>query len=143
MKLTLISLALAALTTAQDLSSLPSCSLTCLTTGVQSVGCGLTDVECACKKSDELTTAVTPCVVKACDQADQAKLVEALATLCGGKVVTPAPSVSSVVEVAPTSQAAPAPTTSVQTTATTVPSIAQSTSKHILRPCISPISADR
>ena len=120
MKLTLISLALAALAKAQGLSALPSCSLACLTTRVQSVGCSLINVECACKQSDE---------------ADQATLLEALLDLCGSQGIAPSPSVSSVLEVAPTVQAAHAPATSVQTTATTPP-IISSISMHSLHPLI-------
>ncbi|KAH3341811.1 hypothetical protein KXV52_000733, partial [Aspergillus fumigatus] len=59
-----------AITSAQ-LSSIPQCSLNCLTSALGSDGCSeLTDFACHCQKSG-LVEQVVPCVKQACDVADQ------------------------------------------------------------------------
>lgn len=76
-------LLLAPLIAAQSITDLPSCALSCVADGVTGVGCELTDFECSCKKSNELTPAVTPCVQKSCDTvADQEKVIDVLAGIC-------------------------------------------------------------
>ncbi|KAF2680467.1 hypothetical protein K458DRAFT_392806 [Lentithecium fluviatile CBS 122367] len=108
MKSILALLAIAALTTAQSISDIPTCALSCLTTSVSAVGCSLTDFECSCKKSAELTTALTPCVTENCDVADQPKVVEALVGICKSQGITvSAPQVTATATAAPTSSAIP------------------------------------
>ncbi|KAJ8117025.1 hypothetical protein OPT61_g1668 [Boeremia exigua] len=83
MKNTFILAALTALVASQDIGSLPTCSLTCLSTAIDGLGCGITDFACSCQKASELTPVVTPCVQSACpDPADQAKTLEVLAGIC-------------------------------------------------------------
>ncbi|KAL5424570.1 hypothetical protein PMIN04_003107 [Paraphaeosphaeria minitans] len=121
--------ALAALTAAQTIADLPSCSLSCVVSGVSGIGCSATDFECSCTKADQLTPAVcrssihtlslrlnqsqiTPCVQNACPSAaDQAKVITVLEGICaaaGSPIDVPAPGASSSAAQAPTS-AAPGP----------------------------------
>ncbi|KAL5391797.1 hypothetical protein DPSP01_001086 [Paraphaeosphaeria sporulosa] len=112
MKYTFTIAALAALTAAQSIADLPSCSLSCVVSGVSSIGCSATDFECSCTKADQLTPAITPCVQKACPSAaDQAKVITVLEGICaaaGFPISVPAPGASSSAAPAPTS-AAPEP----------------------------------
>ncbi|KAJ4299623.1 hypothetical protein N0V90_004869 [Kalmusia sp. IMI 367209] len=107
MKYTFAIAALAALTTSQSISDLPSCSLTCVVNGVTGLGCGVTDFECACTKADQLTPVVTPCVQQACPStADQQKVITTLEGICasaGFPIDIPTPGASS--SAAPTSAA--------------------------------------
>ncbi|KAF9732359.1 hypothetical protein PMIN06_002089 [Paraphaeosphaeria minitans] len=104
--------ALAALTAAQTIADLPSCSLSCVVSGVSGIGCSATDFECSCTKADQLTPAITPCVQNACPSAaDQAKVITVLEGICaaaGSPIDVPAPGASSSAAQAPTS-AAPGP----------------------------------
>ncbi|KAF2114260.1 hypothetical protein BDV96DRAFT_112810 [Lophiotrema nucula] len=99
MKYTSTILALAAVTVAQTISDLPSCSLACVANGVTGVDCSITDFECACGKADQLTPSVTPCVQQACsDTADQAKVITVLEGICasaGVPITIPEPGASS------------------------------------------------
>ena len=83
MKTSLIVSALTALVAAQGIADLPACSLSCLTTAISGLGCGITDFACSCQKASELTPVVSPCVQTACsDPADQSKTIEVLAGIC-------------------------------------------------------------
>ncbi|KAF2440106.1 hypothetical protein P171DRAFT_435914 [Karstenula rhodostoma CBS 690.94] len=101
--------ALAALTAAQSIADLPSCSLSCVVSGVSSIGCSATDFECSCTKADQLTPAVTPCVQKACTStADQVKVITVLEGLCaaaGFPIDVPVHAASSSAAPAPSSAA--------------------------------------
>ncbi|KAL1596491.1 hypothetical protein SLS60_009138 [Paraconiothyrium brasiliense] len=112
MKYTFTIAALAAFTTAQSIADLPSCSLSCVVTGVSGIGCSATDFECSCTKADQLTPAITPCVQSACTStADQEKVITVLEGICaaaGFPINVPAPGASSSAAPAPTS-AAPEP----------------------------------
>ncbi|UNI22610.1 hypothetical protein JDV02_008481 [Purpureocillium takamizusanense] len=57
---------LAAANTAPALP-VPKCSESCIRQAMKDNGCKL-NVECACQKFNELKTAATPCVIKACGQ---------------------------------------------------------------------------
>ncbi|CAI6310201.1 unnamed protein product [Periconia digitata] len=67
----------------QSISDLPTCATSCLITGATNVGCGLTDFACACRKSSELTPALTTCVQGDCPSTeDQQKVVSVVSALC-------------------------------------------------------------
>jgi len=75
--------ALLALVSAQGITDLPHCSLSCILTGVGATGCEVTDFKCACEKANILTPSVTPCVQKACsDKADRATVIKVLEGIC-------------------------------------------------------------
>jgi cell division septation protein DedD len=80
-----LAVALAAATSyvsAQDLSSIPSCALSCLVPAVSSVGCSPTDFKCSCGKSSQLNAAAAPCIQSACSASDQTKANTALEDIC-------------------------------------------------------------
>ncbi|KAF1978963.1 hypothetical protein BU23DRAFT_563829 [Bimuria novae-zelandiae CBS 107.79] len=95
MKYTFTLAALAALSAAQSIADLPTCSLSCVVEGVSGIGCSATDFACSCSKAAELTPAITPCVQGACaDAADQAKVISVLEGICasaGFPINVPAP----------------------------------------------------
>ncbi|KAF2462835.1 uncharacterized protein BDR25DRAFT_298927 [Lindgomyces ingoldianus] len=113
MKYTTAILALAAAVSAQGISDIPSCALACVATGVQGVGCSITDFKCACGKADQLTPAITPCVQSACSAADEAKVITVLGGICA------AAGVPINVSTPPASSAAPA--TSAQVVESSAP----------------------
>jgi hypothetical protein len=108
MKNTFIITAFAALAAAQSISDLPTCSLSCLTTAIPQLGCGLTDLKCSCQKAGELTPILTSCVQKSCSEADQKKTLEVLAAICAanGAAISTPPASSAV---APEETATPEP----------------------------------
>lgn len=54
-----------------EVSQLPSCSLSCLTSAITGAGCGLTDYACQCGSAKAaITTSATPCLLKACSTSD-------------------------------------------------------------------------
>jgi len=113
MKNTLIITAFAALAAAQSITDLPTCSLSCLTTAIPQLGCGLTDLKCSCQKAGELTPILTPCVQKSCSEADQKKTLEVLAAICaasGAPISTPPASSAVVPEETATPEPLPSPT---------------------------------
>lgn len=117
MKNTLIITAFAALAAAQSITDLPTCSLSCLTTAIPQLGCGLTDLKCSCQKAGELTPILTPCVQKSCSEADQKKTLEVLAAICaanGASISTPPASSAVAPEETATPEPLPSPT-SVET----------------------------
>ncbi|KAJ4395343.1 hypothetical protein N0V91_010905 [Didymella pomorum] len=128
MKNALIVSAITALAAAQSIADLPACSLTCLTSAIPSLGCGLTDFACSCKKADTLTPQLTPCVQSACsDAADQAKVLTVLSSICaaaGVPIEAPASGTSTIADPspAPTTEA-PEPTSEAPTE--TMPSISE------------------
>lgn len=79
---------LAALTSAQSIGDLPTCSLTCIVNGVSGVGCSATDFACSCGKSAQLSASVTPCVQSACSAADQQKVITVLEGICKSVGIT-------------------------------------------------------
>ncbi|KAH6644296.1 hypothetical protein C7974DRAFT_18125 [Boeremia exigua] len=99
MRNTFIFTTLTALVASQGIADLPVCSLTCLTTAIGGLGCGITDFACSCQKASELTPVVTPCVQTDCSNpADQAKTIEVLAAICavaGFPIEVPTPPASS------------------------------------------------
>lgn len=125
MKSTLILATLTALVAAQGIADLPSCSLSCLTTAITGLECGITDFACSCQKSSELTPVVTPCVQSACsDPADQSKTIEVLGGICaaaGFPIEVPVPSATSAVPLpTPTAtELSPVPTTATSPEAPT------------------------
>ncbi|KAJ4984243.1 hypothetical protein SVAN01_10284 [Stagonosporopsis vannaccii] len=113
MKSTLILASFAAIVASQGIADLPTCSLSCLTTAITGLECGLTDFACSCQKASELTPVVTPCVRSACsDPADQSKTIEVLAGICaaaGFPIEVPEPSATSAVPLPTPTSADPAP----------------------------------
>ncbi|GFF63162.1 hypothetical protein IFM51744_11095 [Aspergillus udagawae] len=72
-----------AITSAQ-LSSIPQCSLSCLTSALGADGCSeLTDFACHCQKTG-LVEQVVPCVKQACDVKDQQAVSSVVVSLCSG-----------------------------------------------------------
>ncbi|KAJ4338101.1 hypothetical protein N0V87_004249 [Didymella glomerata] len=128
MKNALIVSAITALAAAQSIADLPACSLTCLTSAIPSLGCGLTDFACSCKKADTLTPQLTPCVKSACkDEADQAKVMTVLSSICaaaGVPIEAPAPAASTIADPSPAPTSEPAEPTSEAPTET-MPSISE------------------
>lgn len=128
MKNALVVSAITALAAAQSIADLPACSLTCLTSAIPSLGCGLTDFACSCKKADTLTPQLTPCVQSACsDAADQAKVLTVLSSICaaaGVPIEAPASGTSTIADPspAPTTEA-PEPISEAPTE--TMPSISE------------------
>ncbi|KAK3080495.1 hypothetical protein LTS18_000814 [Coniosporium uncinatum] len=80
----LLTTLLASLTASQDLSAFPECSLQCFATHVPATGCALTDVLCQCTApaKDQITRAVTPCVIEACGPVDAVKVQPATQAAC-------------------------------------------------------------
>ncbi|PKX94925.1 putative GPI anchored protein [Aspergillus novofumigatus IBT 16806] len=107
-----------AITSAQ-LSSIPQCSLTCLTSALGADGCSeLTDFACHCQKTG-LVEQVVPCVQQACDVTDQQAVSKVVVSLCSG--VGHPVSVPPVDSSTPKSTAAGSvPTTSSSSNSTTV-----------------------
>lgn len=65
-KATIITLFLAAMSTAQDPSELPACAQPCFIDNIDGTSCsGQEDFECLCADSDYINT-VTTCVLEAC-----------------------------------------------------------------------------
>jgi hypothetical protein len=116
MKNALVISAITALATAQGIADLPTCALSCLTTAIPALGCGITDFACSCKQADKLTPQLTPCVQSSCaDPAAQAKTIEVLSAICaaaGFPIEVPASPASTIADssAAPTSEAASEPT---------------------------------
>ncbi|KAJ5813084.1 Extracellular membrane protein CFEM domain [Penicillium robsamsonii] len=78
---TLIAFVAAGLASAQ-LPDVPSCSLSCFLSALQSDGCSeLLDFKCHCKKT-ELVSSITPCVEKACEYKDRISVSNAVVNQC-------------------------------------------------------------
>jgi cobalamin biosynthesis Mg chelatase CobN len=75
-----VALTLAATVAAQTLADLPECAFSCLAGGLTKTGCG-TDIGCACKKADFVSSAVT-CVKGKCNEADTALATKAALAIC-------------------------------------------------------------
>ncbi|KUJ14482.1 uncharacterized protein LY89DRAFT_686949 [Mollisia scopiformis] len=73
MKITISAMliALAGLVSSQNFGAEPSCAIPCLTSAFSVAGCALTDQACQCGTGQAaIQTAVTPCLLSACDAAD-------------------------------------------------------------------------
>ncbi|KAK3215824.1 hypothetical protein GRF29_8g1189696 [Pseudopithomyces chartarum] len=133
MKYTFALAALVAFTSAQSIADLPTCSLSCVVNGVTEIGCSATDFECSCTKADQLTPAITPCVLEACPSpADQAKVISTLEGICaaaGFPIDVPEPTSAAPSSAAPTSAEpeptsdAPAPTETEAESSSAAPTI--------------------
>ncbi|PSS24963.1 hypothetical protein M430DRAFT_39128 [Amorphotheca resinae ATCC 22711] len=89
MRYSLLALAVAATSAyAQDLSTIPSCALSCLIAAIPATGCQTTDFPCVCKAAGVLTPQVTPCAEKSCSAADIAALPSDLESFCSQAGVT-------------------------------------------------------
>jgi len=94
--------ALAVSVVTQNLNAFPTCSQTCLLTGIQSTSCSLTDFKCACESSAFISSS-TSCIKSSCDTADQAQASNAAVALCSSEGVS--------VSIPPVTTAGTAPTT--------------------------------
>jgi hypothetical protein len=60
-----------AVASAQDLSGIPTCALTCFAVAVPESGCSLTDSECQCTTGREkIESSITKCVPAKCSADD-------------------------------------------------------------------------
>ncbi|KAH0613998.1 uncharacterized protein H6S33_005884 [Morchella sextelata] len=118
---------LVASVSAQSLSDLPSCALTCLTTGLAATSCSITDFKCACSNTAFVSGSAT-CIQGSCPEADQQKALSAAGALCSAAGVTipttfPAsgstPATSAASSSAAVSSSAAATTTATATATTT------------------------
>ncbi|KIW61865.1 hypothetical protein PV05_01936 [Exophiala xenobiotica] len=88
MRFTIASIGLFALyAAAQDLSSLPSCAVSCATGAIGSTGCSLTDAHCICTASNFLS-GVETCIQGACSPADQQATLQFAVSFCASANVT-------------------------------------------------------
>ncbi|KAI5851215.1 hypothetical protein DFP73DRAFT_144558, partial [Morchella snyderi] len=78
---------LVASVSAQSLSDLPSCALSCLTTGLAATDCSITDFKCACSNTAFVSGSAT-CIQDACPEADRQKALAAAGALCASAGVT-------------------------------------------------------
>ncbi|OTA86126.1 hypothetical protein M434DRAFT_376648 [Hypoxylon sp. CO27-5] len=67
MKYTVITVALAAISSAQSLSDIPQCAIPCINDArTSSTNCAADDYACICRNKDALTAAATGCVLTSC-----------------------------------------------------------------------------
>ncbi|KAF2644782.1 hypothetical protein P280DRAFT_179871 [Massarina eburnea CBS 473.64] len=72
-----------AFVSAQDLSGLPTCALTCFATAVPAAGCSLADTKCQCTTGkDSITNSITSCVPGKCSSSDIAEIAPAVSAIC-------------------------------------------------------------
>ncbi|KAM3075350.1 hypothetical protein ACMFMF_006025 [Clarireedia jacksonii] len=104
-------------------ATLPSCSLTCLTTAIAGAGCGLTDYACQCGSAkDAITKAATPCVAAGCSTSDALKTQSVTTQICDAEAKSGS---SSSASGSASSSSAEAPSTSSSAT-TAAPSSSSS-----------------
>ncbi|KID75772.1 uncharacterized protein G6M90_00g048370 [Metarhizium brunneum] len=88
MKFTAVAaISMAALVSAQSISDIPSCALSCIQRAVLSTHCEGTDLKCICKKENFSTIqgAATPCVIEQCGTETAVnKVLPATTNLCAG-----------------------------------------------------------
>ncbi|TGZ81006.1 hypothetical protein EX30DRAFT_364051 [Ascodesmis nigricans] len=108
-----------------QLSAIPPCAFTCLTTGIPKTGCELTDFACSCSNTAFVKESIA-CVQSSCSGGDIQKAIDATKTLCSdagvdldlpGEGETPAPS-----EPAPSAPAPSAPAPSAPAPSAPAPS---------------------
>ncbi|KAK7903674.1 hypothetical protein LTR67_001694 [Exophiala xenobiotica] len=127
MRFTIASIGLFALfAAAQDLSSLPSCAVSCATNAIGSTGCALTDAHCICTASTFLS-GVESCISTACSPADQQATLQFAVSFCGSAGVTitlptASATASSAMSTMPASSSAPASTEATMTSSMMVAS---------------------
>ncbi|KXH38827.1 hypothetical protein CNYM01_06006 [Colletotrichum nymphaeae SA-01] len=87
MKYTIVVSILAALVAAETIDQLvaeiPTCAVTCIRDGAQSVNCDITDFACSCGKVEQLTAKVVPCLASSgCSSTDQATVLQLASQIC-------------------------------------------------------------
>ncbi|KAK1705941.1 uncharacterized protein BDZ83DRAFT_552075, partial [Colletotrichum acutatum] len=87
MKYTIAVSFLAALVAAETIDQLvaeiPTCAVTCIRDGAQSVNCDITDFACSCGKVEQLTAKVVPCLASSgCSSTDQATVLQLASQIC-------------------------------------------------------------
>ncbi|ETI28855.1 hypothetical protein G647_01307 [Cladophialophora carrionii CBS 160.54] len=75
------------LAASQDLSTLPSCAVTCALNAIGGTGCAATDAACVCSATSFLTD-VQACISTACSAADQAATLAFAQQYCGSAGIT-------------------------------------------------------
>ncbi|KIW72544.1 hypothetical protein PV04_00729 [Phialophora macrospora] len=115
------------LAASQDLSSLPSCAVTCALNAIGATGCAATDAACVCSATTFLTS-VQSCISTACNATDQAATLAFAQQYCGsaGITITLPTASASAPAAGPTSTSSPT-TAPASTPATTTSSSAVST----------------
>ncbi|KAF2444744.1 hypothetical protein P171DRAFT_484835 [Karstenula rhodostoma CBS 690.94] len=74
---------------AQDLSQIPTCALSCFASAVPASGCSLTDTTCQCTTGkDSIEESLNKCVPGKCEAADIAKIAPAVSKLCASAGIT-------------------------------------------------------
>ncbi|OHE97588.1 hypothetical protein CORC01_07203 [Colletotrichum orchidophilum] len=87
MKYTIVASFLAVLAVAETVDQLvaqiPTCAVTCIRDGAQSVNCDVEDFACSCGKVTQLTATVVPCLASSgCSSADQATVLQLATQIC-------------------------------------------------------------
>ncbi|KAF6818538.1 immunoreactive protein [Colletotrichum musicola] len=73
----------AAKTIDELVESIPTCAITCIRDGAQSVNCAITDFQCSCGKVEQLTPTVVSCLSKSsCTAQDQTDVLLASQDIC-------------------------------------------------------------
>ncbi|KAF6804963.1 immunoreactive protein [Colletotrichum sojae] len=73
----------AAKTIDELVESIPTCAITCIRDGAQSVNCAITDFGCSCGKVEQLTPTVVSCLSKSsCTAQDQTDVLLASQDIC-------------------------------------------------------------
>ncbi|KYK54944.1 hypothetical protein DCS_06905 [Drechmeria coniospora] len=85
MKYTIVLAAVASLVAAQDLGTIPSCAVPCLTDAFIKNGCGATDIKCACGNFSKIKADAAGCIIGKCGISDAInKVLPAAEALCKG-----------------------------------------------------------
>ncbi|KIX95851.1 uncharacterized protein Z520_08559 [Fonsecaea multimorphosa CBS 102226] len=98
------------LAASQDLSSLPTCAVSCALTAISSTGCQATNATCVCEASSFLT-GVYSCIQGACNATDIAATLQFAESYCGSagiSITLPTASATAGPTFTPSSSSAPA-----------------------------------
>jgi len=108
------------LAASQDLSSLPTCAVSCAVNAIGSTGCAVTDALCICQATSFLS-GVQTCISTACNATDQAATLQFALQFCSsaGVTITLPTAPGSVPPAGQTSSLSPATTTASSPAVTT------------------------
>ncbi|OQV07606.1 CFEM domain-containing protein isoform 3 [Cladophialophora immunda] len=98
------------LAASQDLSTLPTCAVSCALNAISSTGCATTDAACICQASSFLS-GVYSCISTACNATDIAATLQFAETFCGQagvSITLPTASATAGPTFTPSSTSAPA-----------------------------------
>ncbi|KAI0017838.1 hypothetical protein F4780DRAFT_571181 [Xylariomycetidae sp. FL0641] len=83
MQFRIAALAFAVAVTAQSVSDLPKCAVSCLPDALQGTNCKADDLKCICKNQQKVGEAAAPCVVESCGMiAAESEVLPAAKKLC-------------------------------------------------------------